>query len=252
MDKKQDKQAHKFGLVGRNIDYSFSRGYFSKKFEAEQIPHTYQNFDIPTIENFPTIIKNTSKLKGLNVTIPYKQSVIPFLDDLAETAKHIGAVNTIQILDNGKLIGHNTDYYGFKTSLSPLLKSYHKKALILGTGGASKAVAYALKHLNIAFDYVSRTQKNDVTFTYKTLSETIISQYQIIINCTPMGTFPNIEESPDILYSALNETHILYDLIYNPEETKFLKLGKQKGATTINGLKMLKLQAEKAWEIWQL
>ncbi len=243
----------KLGLLGKNISYSFSKSYFKDKFENEQIDNvSYENFDIESIDLFPSLIKNTENLKGLNVTIPYKEVVIPFLDKLNKKAKEIGAVNTIRITKENKLIGYNTDCYGFKKSLTPFLKNHHKQALILGTGGASKAIAYSLKKLNIRYCFVSRTAKKGVEFTYNTLTKDIIKQHQIIINCTPLGTSPNTELCPDIPYDAITSNHILYDLIYNPSETKFLKLGKQQQATTINGLNMLKLQAEKAWSIWKI
>lgn len=250
MDNEQDKSKLKFGLVGRNISYSFSRGYFAKKFESEALPHSYVNFDLQSISELDEIIKNTPNLKGLNVTIPYKEEVMPFLDDIDKRARKIGAVNTIKITRYQNLIGYNTDYYGFKKSLEPHLKKYHKRALILGTGGASKAIAYALKKLKIQFDYVSRSEKVGVKFLYSDLTNDIISSYPIIINCTPIGTFPNVNECPDIPYDAITEKHILFDLIYNPEQTKFLSCGDIKGATTINGLEMLELQAEKSWKIW--
>lgn len=249
MDNAQDKLKLKFGLVGKNISYSFSRGYFADKFKNENLPHSYVNFDIESIDELRDIIENTSNLKGLNVTIPYKEEVISLLDKLNKRAKKIGAVNTIKI-KKGKLIGFNTDYDGFKNSLKPHLKKHHKNALILGTGGASKAIAHALKKLGVKYHYVSRTKKEGVTYTYSELTEDIITSFQIIINCTPIGTFPNINECPDIPYDGITDKHILYDLIYNPEETKFLNCGKIKGATIINGLEMLKLQAEKSWEIW--
>lgn len=250
MDNAQDNLKLKFGLVGRNISYSFSRGYFADKFEKESLRHSYVNFDLQSIEELDDIIRNTPNLKGLNVTIPYKEEVIPILDDLNKRARKIGAVNTIRITRYQKLIGYNTDYYGFKNSLQPHLKKHHKRALILGTGGASKAIAYALKKLKIQYDYVSRTEKEGVKFLYSDLTEDIISSYNIIINCTPIGTYPDVNECPDIPYDAITERHILYDLIYNPEQTKFLSCGDIKGATTINGLEMLKLQAEKSWDIW--
>jgi shikimate dehydrogenase len=250
MDNAQDNSKHKFGLVGRDISYSFSRGYFADKFKNENLPHSYVNFDLQAIDELGAIIENTPNLKGLNVTIPYKEEVIPMLDGLNKRARKIGAVNTIRITCSHKLIGYNTDYYGFRNSLKPHLKKHHKRALILGTGGASKAIAYALKKLKIEFDYVSRAKKEGVTFLYSDLTDEIIASYSIIINCTPIGTFPNINECPAIPYDAITEKHILYDLIYNPEQTKFLSTGNLKGATTINGLEMLRLQAEKSWQIW--
>ena len=244
---------NKLGLLGRNISYSFSRAYFKEKFEKEGIENTtYENFDIEAINLFPSIIENTKNLKGLNVTIPYKQDVMPYLDKINKKAKEIGAVNTIKVTKKGRLVGYNTDCYGFKKSLEPHLKSTHKNALILGTGGASKAVAYTLKQLGINYKYVSRNLKEGITYSYQDLTNNIIKEHTIIINCTPLGTFPNIENCPDIPYEAITDNHILFDLIYNPEETTFLRLGKEKQATTINGLNMLILQAEKAWSIWNL
>ncbi|AUP78058.1 shikimate dehydrogenase family protein [Flavivirga eckloniae] len=244
---------NKLGLLGKDISYSFSRTYFKKKFENENITNTtYENFDIKSIDLFPSIIKNTSDLKGLNVTIPYKEVVMPYLDKVNKKAKAIGAVNTIKVTKKGKLVGYNTDCYGFKKSIEPFLKPHHKSALILGTGGASKAIAYTLKKLGITYQYVSRKQSEGIGFTYDLLTEDAIKQHQIIINCTPLGTFPNVDDCPDIPYQAISNQHILFDLIYNPEETKFLKSGKSNGAITINGLNMLKLQAEKAWSIWNL
>ncbi len=244
---------HKLGLLGKNISYSFSRNYFKLKFEKEGISDViYDNFDIEDISVFPSIIKNTNGLKGLNVTIPYKQAVMPFLDKIDKKAKAIGAVNTIKIKKNGKLVGYNTDCYGFKKSIKHLLKPHHRKALILGTGGASKAIAYVLNELKIEYNFVSRTTSKDVHLTYDNLNETIIKEFDIIINCTPLGTFPNVENCPNIPYEGITEKHIMYDLIYNPLETKFLKLGKEHNAITINGLKMLELQAEKSWSIWNL
>jgi len=244
---------NKLGLLGRNISYSFSKAYFKEKFENERIVDTtYENFDIQEIELFTQIIKNTKNLKGLNVTIPYKEAVLPYLDKVNKKAKAIGAVNTIKITKKGKLVGYNTDCYGFKKTLKPHLKPHHKNALILGTGGASKAVAFTFKELGISYEYVSRKASDGIAFTYNSLSEAIIKQHQIIVNCSPLGTFPNVEDCPNIPYNAITENHILFDLIYNPEETKFLRLGKEHNAITINGLNMLKLQAEKAWSIWKL
>lgn len=240
----------KFGLIGKNISYSFSRAYFKKKFESENIQDaTYLNFDIHSIDAFKSIVQNNPDLVGLNITIPYKESIIPFLDSIDKNAQTIGAVNTLKFSSDGRLTGYNTDYYGFKKSLRPLLKVHHKKALILGTGGASKAIANVLKNLGIEHQYVSRT-KTESGLTYDTLNADIIKTHTLIINCTPLGTHPNVDACPNIPYNALNEQHLLYDLIYNPEETSFLKQGKNQGAQTCNGLKMLIFQAEKAWEIW--
>ncbi len=237
-----------YGLVGKQISYSFSRGYFSDKFSKEAIASTYVNFDIPVIADIQTVLSNT-EIGGLNVTIPYKEQIIPYLDSLDPIAKKIGAVNVIKFDPNGNRIGYNSDYYGFKNSLTPHLHSNIKKALILGTGGASKAIAYALESLGIQYTFVSRNPDED-QLAYHQLDQDIIHDYKLIINCTPIGTHPNTDHYPDIPYEYLTTSHILYDLIYNPETTTFLKKGKEKGATIINGLKMLILQAEKAWEIW--
>ncbi len=241
-----------FGLLGCNISYSFSRQYFVEKFKKEQIKNSeYVNFDILQIEDFPSIIaKHQQTLKGMNVTIPYKLAIFPFLDKIDKKAKKIGAVNTIKITKKGKLKGFNTDYYGFKKSLKPLLKKHHKKALVLGTGGASKAVAFALKKLDIKFKFVSRNSKNKKIISYQELSEKIIDAHTIIINCTPVGVYPKTEELPQIPYQFLTSKHLLYDLIYNPSETTFLFKGKEQGAIIKNGLEMLELQAEKSWKIW--
>lgn len=246
---KTGKDLHRYGLVGRNISYSFSRGYFAKKFERLGLnSHSYENFDISGIDEFKSVINETENLRGLNVTIPYKQEVIPFLDELDASAAEIGAVNTIKIM-GAQLKGFNTDAYGFQKSLEPFLKMFHKKALILGTGGASKAIAFVLKNLDIDFSFVSRTPKTN-GLTYEQLSKEIIDDHLLIINCTPLGTFPDIEKKPDVPYQFLGPNHLLFDLIYNPEKTAFLKFGEAKGATIINGSKMLELQAERAWEIW--
>jgi len=243
----------KLGLLGKNISYSFSKAYFKKKFENENIKNiTYENFDLESIELLPSVIKNTKNLRGLNVTIPYKEEVMPFLDKINKKARAIGAINTIKITKKGKLVGYNTDFYGFTNSLEPLLKPYHSSALILGTGGASKAIAFSLDQLGISYHFVSRKKTDSVRYTYETLTESILQQHKIIINCTPLGTFPNIDDCPNIPYSGITKHHILFDLIYNPEETKFLQLGKLQNAVTTNGLNMLKLQAEKSWSIWNL
>ncbi|MFY0482862.1 shikimate dehydrogenase family protein [Flavobacterium sp. PLA-1-15] len=240
-----------YGLVGKNISYSFSKAYFAEKFEKENNKnHSYENFDIQEIFEFPGILKNNPDLKGINVTIPYKEVVIPFLDKMSKNALKIGAVNTIKFTGNGKTKGYNTDFYGFKKSLKPLLKSHHKNALILGTGGASKAVAYALRLLEIDYILVSR-EPSEHTLSYDEIDASTFEEYQIIINCTPLGTSPNVEVCPDIPYDHFTEKHIAYDLIYNPEETLFLKKAKEKGAVIKNGYEMLVFQAEKAWKIWK-
>jgi len=239
-----------FGLVGRNISYSFSAGYFKEKFKKANLKkYTYTNFDIPTIKQLPDILRLTKGLKGVNVTIPYKEEVIPLLDSLSKNARIIGAVNTITIDKKGRTKGYNTDHYGFKKTLKPLLEEHHTKALILGTGGASKAIAYALRKLNIEYDFVSRTG-TDVIYAYQDLTPEVFADYQIIINTTPIGTFPEIDAAPPLDYALFTPNHIAFDLVYNPEETKFLRLAKAQGAATKNGYDMLVHQAEKAWAIW--
>jgi shikimate dehydrogenase len=239
-----------YGLLGRNINYSFSKGYFTEKFDNEHFEGcTYENFDIQDINAFSEIIKKNPDLKGLNVTIPYKETVIPFLDKLSKKASLIGAVNTIKITKKGNLKGYNTDYYGFKKSLEPLLQPHHKKALILGTGGASKGVAFALDELHILYTFVSREAKENA-IPYNLINSTTFDNYQIIINSSPVGTSPNTEASPAIPYDFFTEKHIAFDLIYNPVETQFLKNAKAHGAIIKNGLDMLIFQAEKAWKVW--
>ena len=239
-----------FGLLGKNISYSFSKKHFTEKFFKENLNECYyENFDMNSIDEFPRLLQNNPKIKGLNVTIPYKESIIPYLQKLSKKAKKIGAVNVIRFTSNDKLKGYNSDYYGFKKSIEPLLKSHHKKALILGTGGASKAIKYALKELEIPFTVVSRTSNENV-IPYDQLNANTIDSHQILINCTPLGTSPNTEAFPPIPYAYITSKHLAYDLIYNPEETVFLAKAKAQGAITKNGYEMLLLQAEKAWEIW--
>lgn len=242
---------NKFGIIGKNISYSFSRKYFLEKFKKMGLNnYQYFNFDISEIEEFPFILyQRKDDFKGLNVTIPYKEAIIKYLDEVESEAQKIGAVNTIKVTDDDKLIGYNTDVYGFQKSIEPLLKVHHRKALILGTGGASKAIAYVLNKLKISYKFVSRS-KIENRLTYEMLDADIMDEYSIIVNCTPIGTHPNIEDAPAIPYQYLSDKHLLYDLIYNPAETKFLHEGKNQGASIKNGLEMLELQAEKSWEIW--
>lgn len=241
-----------FGLLGRNISYSFSSGYFKEKFDALNLKnHVYQNFDINKIENFQQLLSENKKaLKGMNVTIPYKEEILPFLDEIDEEAASIGAVNTIKFLTNGDLKGYNTDVYGFQNSLEPLLEEQHQKALILGTGGASKAIAYALDKLHKNYLFVSRNPTTENQISYTDLTEEILLDNYLIINCTPLGTFPETNLCPDIPYHFITSKHLMYDLIYNPRVSSFLQKGKNQGAKIKNGLEMLQLQAEKSWEIW--
>ena len=242
-----------YGLIGYPLEHSFSQKYFTEKFLKEGINARYLNFPISSIDDFPELFIHHPYLAGLNVTIPYKQQIIPYLDDISPVAKTIGAVNVIKITWENleyRLKGFNSDITGLKRSLFPLLAIDHKNALVLGTGGASKAVAEALKQLNISFRYVSRSPKDENTLSYAQLDEGIISEHKLIINTTPLGMFPDVDACPDIPYEALTPRHLLYDLVYNPEETLFLKKGKEKGAKVKNGLEMLHLQAEEAWRIW--
>lgn len=246
----ENSSVKKYGLVGKNISYSFSKKYFTDKFERENlIDFSYENFDISTIDELENILNETQDLKGLNVTIPYKQSVFPFLNKINKKALKIGAVNTIKITKKNKLKGYNTDYYGFKKSIKPHLKFHHKKALILGTGGASKAVAFAFQQLNIEYKFVSRNPSEN-ELSYNDLDEEVFANYHIIINCSPLGTFPKIEEYPPLPYCFFTSNHLAFDLIYNPAETSFLRKAKEFNATTLNGYEMLIFQAEKAWKIW--
>lgn len=238
-----------YGLIGKNIGYSFSKKYFTERFaQTGANDCIYENFDLAHIADFKTILTEHHNLCGLNVTIPYKETIIPYLDELSKKAQKIGAVNVIRF-KNGKLKGYNSDAYGFKKSLKPLLESHHKKALILGTGGAAKAIAFALQELEIPYAFASRTTDSN-TIAYQHINATTFDNFQIFINCTPLGTFPNTDACPDIPYEYFTRQHLAYDLIYNPEETLFLKKAKKYGAKTHNGLKMLELQAEKAWRIW--
>jgi shikimate dehydrogenase len=241
-----------FGLLGKNIEYSFSRGYFTEKFKNLNLKKCqYVNFDIEKIEDFQEVIaKEIENLGGMNVTIPYKQEVLNYLDILDETAKEIGAVNTIKFTKSGKLKGYNSDVVGFEKSFFPLIEKHHKNALILGTGGASKAIEFALKKNDINYKFVSRNPKGENQISYGDVNKAVIENHQIIINSTPIGTSPNIEDSPNIPYQFLTKRHFLYDLIYNPEVTLFLSKGIEKGTVIKNGFEMLQLQAEESWRIW--
>lgn len=238
----------KLGLIGYPLSHSFSKGYFTDKFKKEGIPnHVYDTYPIASIESVRDLI-DKGELSGLNVTIPYKEAVLPYLDQLDKTASEIGAVNTIKI-KQGITTGYNTDCYGFEMSFKELLQDHHNKALVLGTGGASKAVIYVLNKMGISYQYVSRNSGTG-RLTYEQVSAEILSEYPIVINTTPLGMYPNIDTLPPLPYSALTSKHYLYDLVYNPKTTAFLQKGLDKGSTVKNGLDMLHLQAEKAWEIW--
>ena len=238
-----------YGLLGRNIDYSFSRGYFIQKFKKEKLTHCrYQNFDLDSIDSVKSILE-MDNISGLNVTTPYKREIIPYLDKISEQSQKIQAVNTIQFGKDGKKIGHNTDIFGFERSLLEITSKLPKNALILGTGGASSAVAFVLEKHKINYIYVSRNPSLN-QINYNNLTPRLLKKHKLIINASPVGTFPRINLCPEIPYDAIDETHILFDLIYNPLETLFLNEGKKRGATISNGLKMLEYQAEKSWEIW--
>lgn len=243
----------KYGLLGYPLKHSFSQRFFTEKFERESIDAQYLNFEIPDIADISRIIESNEDLIGLNVTLPYKEKVIPFLNELDESAERIGAVNVIKINRDNSIIrlkGYNTDIIGFQDSLAKLIDPrLHKKALILGTGGASKAVYRGLINLGVEPVYVSRTPAGNV-YTYSDLDKEIIDEYKIIVNTSPLGTFPDTGQAPDIPYRFLSDEHLLYDLVYNPAETKFLRLGREKGATIKNGAEMLELQALAAWGIW--
>ncbi|MGB3776195.1 MAG: shikimate dehydrogenase [Leeuwenhoekiella sp.] len=239
----------KYGLIGKDIEYSFSRVYFTKKFEKEELNASYVNFDCKDIEELKELLKSSNEVKGYNVTIPYKEKIMPLLQDLNKHAQSIGAVNTVKRLSDGRLKGYNTDYVGFQKSIEPYLTKKHDKALILGTGGASKAIAYALELKDIDYTFVSRNP-NKEQLGYTDLNAAILSKHLLIINCSPVGTYPHVDQAPTIPYRLLSKEHLVYDLVYNPAESRFLKNGKEHGATAINGLSMLELQAEAAWKIW--
>ncbi|QLE02270.1 shikimate dehydrogenase [Galbibacter sp. BG1] len=239
-----------FGLLGKNISYSFSKGYFTEKFKELGIEdtHQYVNFDLEQVTDIKNILAYDPHIVGFNVTIPYKEEIIPLLNEIDPKAKEIGAVNTVKITENG-LKGFNTDIFGFQNSIKPFVKLFHKKALILGTGGASKAVKHALIDLGLNTTFVSRTASKG-QLSYEMLTREIIETNQVIVNTTPLGTYPDTAQKPAIPYHFLTSNHLVFDLIYNPSKTTFMKLSEENGATAVNGHKMLTLQAEKAWEIW--
>jgi shikimate dehydrogenase len=238
-----------YGLVGKNISYSFSKTFFTQKFKELNLKkYSYLNFDLKDLSHFKALFKK-HRISGLNVTIPYKQEVLPFLDDLSGVAKSIGAVNTIKIL-NGKLIGYNTDAFGFEKSLLSVCDETNGLALILGTGGASMAVNYVLLKLGFEVVFVSRNSKNKAHLSYNKLTKELMSKVKLIVNCTPLGTYPNTTDFPNIPYQYLHKNQILFDLVYNPPQTSFLLKGLERGAQIKNGYDMLVFQAEKSWEIW--
>lgn len=245
-----------YGLIGYPLGHSFSQKFFTEKFATEGIHAEYRNFEIQHIDALSGLIAEHPNLRGLNVTIPHKQAVIHLLDTLSDEARAIGAVNVIRVMppadDNGsrpRLKGFNSDFIGFRDSLKPLLQPHHNHALVLGTGGASKAVIHALDTLGITWQYVSRKPAAG-QLTYDDLTPDIMDEYTLIVNCTPLGMSPNVGTCPDIPYECLTHRHLLYDLVYNPEETLFLRRGRESGATTKNGLEMLHRQAVESWKMW--
>jgi shikimate dehydrogenase len=243
----------KYGLIGFPLGHSFSISYFNQRFQDEGIDAVYENYEIPNIDALPEVLGSNPELKGLNVTIPYKEKVIPFLDTIAPEARAIGAVNVIRVTHRGnktELKGYNSDVIGFTKSIEPMLdKKLHQKALILGTGGASKAIDYGLRSLGLETVFVSRYERPN-TIQYKTITPEVVKEYNVIVNCTPLGMYPKTEVCPDLPYEAMDSHTILYDLIYNPDETLFMKRGAQYGANVKNGLEMLLLQAFASWEFW--
>lgn len=241
-----------YGLIGKPLGHSFSQRFFTEKFQREGLDAAYSNYELQMIEELPALLREHPDLCGLNVTIPYKEAVIPYLNEVSAEAEKIGAVNTVRVsLRNGTtyLEGFNTDLIGFRKSLEPLLKPHHTAALVLGTGGASKAVCAALQQLGIAVQRVSRNSAAN-TITYDELTPEVMALHTLIINCSPVGMFPHFDTFPQIPYHCLTSQHLLYDLVYNPEETLFLSMGRRYGAQMKGGLEMLHIQAEAAWEIW--
>ncbi len=242
----------KYGLIGYPLGHSFSISYHNQRFADEGINAKYLNFEIPSIDGLQEVLSANPELKGLNVTIPYKEKVMEFLDYISPEARAIGAVNVIKVEHEGKdiiLKGYNSDVIGFTKSIEPMLEKCHKKALVLGTGGASKAISYGLRSLGLETVYVSRYQRPG-TIQYDTITPEVVKEYNVIVNCTPIGMYPHADECPQLPYEAMDEDNILYDLIYNPDETLFMKRGAQYGAQVKNGLEMLLLQAFASWEFW--
>lgn len=242
----------KYGIIGLPLGHSFSPGFFNEKFQNEGIDAVYEKYELPQIEALQEVLALNPELRGLNVTIPYKQQVMDYLDEVSDEARAIGAVNVVRIRHNGKntnLKGYNSDIIGFTRSIEPLLEEHHKKALILGTGGASKAIEYGLRQLGLETIKVSRYKRDD-TIQYEMVTPDVIREYNVIVNCTPVGMYPHTEECPPLPYAAMDDKNLLYDLIYNPDKTLFMKKGEAQGAVVKNGLEMLLLQAYASWEFW--
>lgn len=238
----------KYGIIGYPLGHSFSKGFFTEKFARESIDAQYLNFEIPDVAMLPDVLRNNPELRGLNVTLPHKQAIIPLLDEMSEEAMEIGAVNVIRVR-NGKLKGFNSDIIGFTNSIKPLLQPHHRKALVLGTGGASKAIRVGLNRLGIEWTYVSRSPRDGMV-TYEDITAETLQEYTVIVNCSPVGMFPKVDAAPAIPYELLSPQHLLFDCVYNPEETLFMKKGRKQGATVKNGLEMLHLQAAASWNFW--
>ena len=242
-----------YGLIGYPLGHSFSQRFFTDKFEEEEIDAVYQNYEIADIHEVTRVIEDTHCLQGFNVTIPHKQTIMPLLSSLSDEACEIGAVNVVKVDRKGDdilLKGYNSDVVGFVDSIKPLLKEQHSKALVLGTGGASKAIVYGLKKLGVEVQLVSR-KRNEEAISYEDITEEMLSRFKLLVNCTPLGTYPDIDSAPDIPYQYLGEEHLLYDLVYNPDKTEFLRRGECQGARIKNGAEMLRLQALEAWRIWE-
>ncbi len=243
----------KFGLVGFPLGHSFSSKFFNEKFQNEHIDAQYENFELPSIEQLPALLAANPQLCGLNVTIPYKEKIIPFLNDMSNEAKAIGAVNVVKVLQQGnrpRLIGYNSDVIGFSGSIEPLLAAHHRRALVLGTGGASKAVLYALHKLGVETQLVSRVGRSGIISYADITPHMLANDFKLVVNCTPVGMYPHTDECPPLPYEAMNEQTLLYDLVYNPSETLFMKRGAEHGAVVKNGLEMLLLQAYASWDFW--
>ena len=238
----------KYGIIGYPLGHSFSRGFFTEKFAREGIDAQYLNFEIPDVAMLRDVLRDNPELRGLNVTLPHKQAVIPLLDEMSDEAREIGAVNVIRIRD-GRLRGYNSDIIGFSESIKPLLKPHHTKALVLGTGGASKAICVGLTRLELEWTYVSRTPREGM-ITYEDLTPEVMAEYTVIVNCSPVGMYPKVDAAPAIPYECLTPRHLLFDLVYNPEDTLFMQKGRAHGATVKNGLEMLHLQAIASWRFW--
>lgn len=242
---------YQLGLIGKPLTHSFSKAYFEKKFAvAPYTDFVYNNYELNTVDDFPNLLKSRPQIIGLNVTIPYKEKILKYVDYQDDIVKKIGAANTLTIKADGSVKAYNTDVIGFKKSLEPMLTAAHHKALILGTGGASKAVAYALSQLQIPYLFVSRNPKDAQTISYNQLTKNLVSAHQIVVNTTPLGTFPNADTCPYFPFDFVTNRHIFYDLVYNPTQTLFMKKAQAKGAVVSNGLEMLQLQAEASWQIW--